>query len=143
MFKKESLSNQQLTEAALSFVLTDELEKLHKAAAKQDEHNPFVVESGFRINYDYCQDIKLKHNETEIVVKVKHVNRNSYQVSTDGGKSWNAIEGYLETKGNKLVLKCHIDDNISTSNVFRNQETLVLFNQVKDFNLHIFHFLNL
>lgn len=121
-------------------VLTDEIEKLNDATVNQNQYNPFIVESAFRINYDHCQDIKLKHKETEIIVKVKHVNKNCYGVSVDGGNTWKAVEGYIEKDGNKLVLICHIDDKIIKSNVFRNKETLVLFNQVKGL-LYIFSFL--
>lgn len=63
LFRDEKLSEVQIVNAALAVVLTDEMAMLKSAISANDQYNPFVVESGFRVNHRYIRDIKLKHKE--------------------------------------------------------------------------------
>jgi hypothetical protein len=60
LFKIKTASATQLVQAALAVVLRDELTDIGKAVDRKDQFNPFVVESGFRLNYHFDRDIKLR-----------------------------------------------------------------------------------
>lgn len=67
LFRDEKLSDRKVAQAALAIVLTDEADTLQRAAEENDAFNPFVVESGFRINHTLQRVIKLKHKGNGIV----------------------------------------------------------------------------
>jgi hypothetical protein len=60
LFKIKTASETQLVQAALAVVLRDELTDIGKAVDRKDQFNPFVVESGFRLNYHFDRDIKFR-----------------------------------------------------------------------------------
>lgn len=68
LFREETLEDSQLANAALAVVLTDEMDLLKEAIDKSDHYNPFVVESGFRVNHKFIRDIKLKHKDQGNIV---------------------------------------------------------------------------
>lgn len=63
LFREESPTENELAQAALATVLTDELEEVELAIQKRDQYNPFIVESGFRVNYKHCRDLKFRYGE--------------------------------------------------------------------------------
>lgn len=76
LFREEKLSSIQLANAALAVVLTDEMDLLKEAIAENDHYNPFVVESGFRVNHRFIRDIKLKYKEEGLDSNVSIFNIN-------------------------------------------------------------------
>lgn len=63
LFREEILSDEQVVQAAMALVLLDELDTITEALDNDDQFNPFVVESGFRVNHNFYKTIKLKHND--------------------------------------------------------------------------------
>lgn len=59
LFKEDYPTENELMQAALAIVLTDEFELIKDAISKRDQFNPFVVESGFRVNHQLVRDLKL------------------------------------------------------------------------------------
>lgn len=138
LFRKDALTDQQLVQGAMALVLTDELGKIEEAIDFGDHFNPFVVESGFRINYQHCRDVKLKRKDVEFSVKVKAEDGNKHLVSLDNGASWCAVDGQLLKEDGKFVLKCNVDGEISKVNVFRNDANIVIFDKVYNELLRIY-----
>lgn len=61
LFKDEYPTENELMQAALAIVLTDELEEVKKAIKRRDQFNPFIVEAGFRVNHRLCTTLKLRY----------------------------------------------------------------------------------
>lgn len=61
LFKDEYPTENELMQAALAIVLTDELEEVKKAIKRNDQFNPFIVEVGFRVNHRLCRTLKLRY----------------------------------------------------------------------------------
>jgi 3-methylcrotonyl-CoA carboxylase alpha subunit len=127
LFKIKTASETQLVQAALGVVLRDELTDIGKAVDRKDQFNPFVVESGFRLNYHFDRDIKLRFKTEEIVVKVKFLDHNMFHVSVDQGKNWSIIQGELFKQNDKLVLKSTIDGIKNHVNIFCEDDTITIF----------------
>lgn len=61
LFKDEYPTENELMQAALAMVLTDELAEVKKAIKRRDQFNPFIVEAGFRVNHRLCTNLKLRY----------------------------------------------------------------------------------
>lgn len=61
LFKDEYPTENELMQAALAIVLSDELEEVKKAIERRDQFNPFIVEAGFRVNHRLCRTLKLRY----------------------------------------------------------------------------------
>ncbi|XP_022912836.2 methylcrotonoyl-CoA carboxylase subunit alpha, mitochondrial [Onthophagus taurus] len=130
LFKKDrEIKETTIFGAALSIILTDELKLKEEANQKNDNFNPFVVESGFRVNHDLSKTIKLKQKEKEILVQVKTKGNFCYDVSIDGGKTWKSTKIDHEKEDNKLMMIIDINGAVSKANVFRNEDGVVIFDQ--------------
>lgn len=55
-----------LAQAAVASALTDELNDISQAISNEDQWNPFVIESGFRINYNLERIFKFTYNKEGI-----------------------------------------------------------------------------
>lgn len=64
LFKSKVLVDKlQLIQAVLAVILNDTIETISLAKNGNDRFNPFVVEVGFRPNYQYTRDVKLKYHD--------------------------------------------------------------------------------
>lgn len=63
LFKSKTATDSQFIQGALGVVLNDELLDIKAAVGRSDQFNPFVVESGFRVNHDLIRDVKLKFKD--------------------------------------------------------------------------------
>ena len=147
LFRDEILSDRKLAQAALAVVLTDEADVLQRAAEENDTFNPFVVESGFRINHALQRVIKLKYKDNgtkpnlvivdfaivvlDVNICVKYDSGNVHQVSFDEGTTWKMLKGELsiDNIGNAM-LRYNFNGVISSSKIFRNEEILSIFDDV-------------
>lgn len=129
LFRADAVTSTQLTQAALAVILTEEMEAISKAINKRDHYNPFIVESGFRPNYNYVRSMKMKRKDEDIEVKIKYLENNTYEVSTDGGNTWTNVYGELMVEEDITTLKCNIDGAISNVNVYKNEEVISIFDQ--------------
>ncbi|EFA03540.1 methylcrotonoyl-CoA carboxylase subunit alpha, mitochondrial [Tribolium castaneum] len=123
LFKNKTVTPTQITQAALSVVLKDELLDMKNAMGRNDQFNPFVVESGFRINHNLIRDVKMKFKDEEKLVKVKFIGHNTYHISLDEGKTWSVVQGEF----NKESLKSTIDGITTSVNVFRGDDVIAIF----------------
>lgn len=129
LFQVDKLSSEQIIQAALGVILTEDMEEISKAINKKDHYNPFIIESGFRPNYNYIRSIKLKRKDEDVNVKIKYVDNNAYEISSDGGKSWPQVYGELIINEDVTTLKCNINGAISNVNIFKNEELISIFDQ--------------
>ncbi|CAG9825447.1 unnamed protein product [Phaedon cochleariae] len=131
LFRDESPSEIQLIQATMAVVLTDQAEEVERAVARRDRHNPFTVESNFRSDVSTKAMKQLVHfinlDITTSVVFDHH--RNGYQISCDGGQTWQEVDGNVSQKSNRQVLTCSINDVTCRSTIFRDEHTLCVFDQ--------------
>lgn len=106
------------------------MELLDEAVDMNDPFNPFVIETGFRVNHNSYRNLKLKYKDEEISAKVKFCGENEYLISIDGGKLWKSVKGELIKIDDKIKMKCNIDGRINMIEVFKNEEILALFGEV-------------
>lgn len=146
LFKFYKMNDTQLIQAALGVVLWDEFIDFERAIEKKDQFNPFVIESGFRINHNLIRDVKLKTKDqgtvlkiakmeikiffSEITVKIKYLDRNVFHMSLDGGNSWRIIQGQLRKKNNGFVLRNSINSVITSVNIFLKKDSVTIFDMV-------------
>ncbi|XP_018569305.1 methylcrotonoyl-CoA carboxylase subunit alpha, mitochondrial [Anoplophora glabripennis] len=127
----------QLLQASLAIILKDKIEETAQAASRNDQYNPFVVESNFRVNQKHRRNIRLKFEDEEFLVNVKYIKQDEYSMSTDG-KSWKTVQGEILNKGKTLVLNCAIDGAKTRVNFYSNDDFLAIFDQdgKVQFSLH-------
>lgn len=128
LFRDEVVMEEQLVQGAIATVLTEEMEEVTSAIEKADHYNPFVVESGFRPNYELVKDIKLKYKDQDVLVQVKFLEGNEYHVSVDGN-DWLSVTGEIINEGDATILRCNIDGAISNVKVYKNDEIIVIYDQ--------------
>lgn len=63
LFQEQTPSDNELIQAALATVLTEELDVVKDAIRNSDQFNPFIAEAGFRVNYKYCRDLEFRYGE--------------------------------------------------------------------------------
>lgn len=63
LFKEEKPTEGELIQAALATVLLDELDDIKQAVNTNDQFNPFIAETCFRVNYQHSRDIKFRYGE--------------------------------------------------------------------------------
>lgn len=56
-----------------------------------------------------------------------------YRISCDDGKTWYSVEGELIEMGNKFTLRSSINSVKYKCNLYKNEEILAIFNQVRDY----------
>ncbi|RZC41029.1 methylcrotonoyl-CoA carboxylase subunit alpha, mitochondrial, partial [Asbolus verrucosus] len=127
LFTAKTRTDTQVIQAALAVVLKDELTDIRNAVERRDQFNPFIVESGFRPNYQLMRDIKLKFKNEDIVVKVKYASHKVFHISLDGGKTWSTVQGELYNQTNKLSLKCSVDGIKNRVNIFCDDSVIAIF----------------
>lgn len=149
LFKEQYPTENELMQAALAIVLTDELEIVKKAIKRKDQFNPFIVEAGFRVNHRLCTNFKLryvdkstrdiwKYNRYPIhcwyvlvyPIQVKYTDENYYLISIDEGVLFKRASGELLKNGNKVILRCIIGDEITTVNIYKSDNSVIIFDQV-------------
>lgn len=125
LFVDNKVSDSILIQAAITTALTDELHDISDALEKDDQFNPFVVESGYRVNYNL--EKTMKFNE-DCVVKIKYLRPEEYQVSVNDGE-WKYVRGTITVDSNKLLLNCKIDGVITNSKIYINDEYICIFDK--------------
>ena len=148
LFKTKTASETQLIQAALGVILQDEVTDIRNAVNRKDQFNPFIVESGFRINHQFNRDIKLEFKNEglleirerslfddfcvlEKLVRVKFVDQNVFHVSLNGGKSWKIVNGQLSREDETVTLHCTIDGIKNRVNIFSDDNVIAIFDNVK------------
>lgn len=63
LFVDNKVSDSILIQAAIATALTDELHDISDALEKDDQFNPFVVESGYRVNYNLERTMKFNEGK--------------------------------------------------------------------------------
>lgn len=71
-------------------------------------------------------------------MKVKYSEYEHFGVSTDEGVTFKKAKGELIGSGNKLVLRCSIAEEITAVNIYKSEDSVILFNQVTQ--MHVFFF---
>ncbi|KAJ3662538.1 hypothetical protein Zmor_006883 [Zophobas morio] len=127
LFKTKTASETQLIQAALGVILQDEVTDIRNAVNRKDQFNPFIVESGFRINHQFNRDIKLEFKNEEKLVRVKFVDQNVFHVSLNGGKSWKIVNGQLSREDETVTLRCTIDGIKNRVNIFSDDNVIAIF----------------
>lgn len=64
----------QLLQACLAIILKDEIDETAQAASRNDQYNPFIVESNFRINQEHRRNIKLRFEDEGIEYTLNNKN---------------------------------------------------------------------
>lgn len=49
-------------QAIIAIILHDEINTINKNITTKDPYSPFATQTGFRVNHNFIQRIKLKHN---------------------------------------------------------------------------------
>lgn len=62
---------------------------------------------------------------------LKWIDSKTLELSLDDGTTWCTVEGEINVVNNKHTLKYKIDDFSSSLTVYKDNETLVLFDEVK------------
>ncbi|GLV39156.1 Methylcrotonoyl-CoA carboxylase 1 [Carabus blaptoides fortunei] len=128
LFIESKPSETVLAQAAVTSALVDELNEISQAINNEDQWNPFVIESGFRVNYNLERIFKFTYNKEEYVVKVKYIKPEHFQVSVNNGK-WQNVQGNLTRDSNKIILNCKIDGVMQRCKIYSNNEYLCIFNE--------------
>lgn len=130
LFMKEEITDVQLIQGALTLILTDDIVEKDNALKDNNRFNPFVVETGFRVNYLYQKDVKLKFNEKEVIAKVRFVAGDKYSISADGSSNWMNVEADVRKNGEILVLNCNVNGELFKAHVYRNDDIVCVFDEV-------------
>lgn len=128
LFIESKPSETVLAQAAVASALTDELNDISQAISNEDQWNPFVIESGFRINYNLERIFKFTYNKEDHIVKVKYMKPEHFQVSVNNGK-WHNVQGNLTRDNNKITLNCKIDGVMQSCKIYNNNEYLCIFDK--------------
>lgn len=150
LFKNDSLDDITSIQAVLAILLKDKFEEFSRAEKNNNQYNPFIVEAAYRVNYEHERKIKLKLKDqgdcitlchifflrilfvlVDFQFLVKFLRDGGYMISCDDGKTWCSVEGELTNCGDKTVMTALINSVRYKYNVYRNEEILAVFTQVR------------
>ncbi|VEN39259.1 unnamed protein product [Callosobruchus maculatus] len=129
LLKVDPPSSVQIGQAALGLVLKKWQEEYESAVDQNNQNNPFILEAGFRVNYNAKKSMKLASNGTDYPIIMKQIDDRTFSISTDEGKTWKDMEGVIIQKNNNFVLDCLIDNTKCKYNVFKNDDIIALYTE--------------
>lgn len=62
---------------------------------------------------------------------MKYTDGNHYLISIDEGVVFKRASGELMKNGNKVILRCIIGDEITTVNIYKSENSVIIFDQVR------------
>lgn len=129
LFPSRKPSEETLIQAALTVALTDELNDMNIALENNDQFNPFVVESCFRVNHKLERKIKFNIKNDSYEIKIRYLNPQEYQISTNDC-DWKFVTGSISADeiGN-LRLNYTIQDLVKKCIVYINENNLCVFGE--------------
>ncbi|XP_025834584.1 methylcrotonoyl-CoA carboxylase subunit alpha, mitochondrial [Agrilus planipennis] len=127
LFPEVKPSQNQLIQAALAVILSEKHKENTEAIRQNNQFNPFIVESGFRVNYLHKRTIKLIFNNEEYELVIQYLGKNDYNVSLDKGNSWIKVGGSLIKENNVSTLDFFIEDYRGSTKFYLNDEHIALF----------------
>lgn len=143
------MSDTVLCQAAVAVVLNELKFNRNGAASSEHFSDPFVVESGFRMNHVAIRKISLKFNDKgdyyfrkcfcinkfnipEYVLSVRNLG-DSFEVKIDNGK-WKVVKSSLLNHPQRFSIKTSIDGIFTTFSAVISPEQVAIFNEVEKLN---------
>nr|CAI5819724.1 unnamed protein product [Callosobruchus analis] len=130
LLKTEPPSSVHIGQAALALVLKNRQEEYQSAVDQENQNNPFILEAGFRVNYNATKSMKLESDGTAYPILLKQIDDKKFSISSDEGKTWKDMEGVIIQKNNNTVLDCLVDGTKCKYNVFKNEDIIAIFTEV-------------
>lgn len=124
LFPPLKVSEKVLCQAAIAIVL-NELKFNRNASGHSGD--PFVVESGFRLNHVAVRKVNLKFNDKEYVVSVRNLG-DSFEVRIDNG-NWKVVKPSLVDHPQRFSIKTNIDGVFSTFSAVISPEQVAVFTE--------------
>ncbi|KAJ6599630.1 Methylcrotonoyl-CoA carboxylase subunit alpha, mitochondrial, partial [Pseudolycoriella hygida] len=123
LFPPLNVSDTVLCQAAVAVVLNE----LKFSRSSSRPGDPFVSESGFRINHVAVRKVNFKFNEKEYTVSVKNLG-DSFEVQINDGK-WKVVNPSLLDHPQRFSIKTNIDGIFSTFSAVISPEQVAVFNE--------------
>jgi hypothetical protein len=118
-----------LFDAALACILNEEADSL-KYSSTNNPFDPFVVETGLRLNHALNRQIHFKINDTDYFIRVQYIKSGIYSMKINDIGQWKTITGSLKQENNDLLLKSNIDGIVQKCSVVKISNELNLFTHV-------------
>ncbi|MCC9625543.1 acetyl/propionyl/methylcrotonyl-CoA carboxylase subunit alpha [Thalassospira sp. MA62] len=125
--------NDALAFAALDVLLGRDAEAARYAANSTDPYSPWHSTAGFRLNDDNHHDLILRHNGSDIMVKV-HYRAQGYVIDMPDGRAVNVL-GVQEDNG---VLVANLDGIRKRATVLRDGISRTIFRHARIDRLEVF-----
>ncbi|MBC46221.1 MAG: 3-methylcrotonyl-CoA carboxylase, partial [Thalassospira sp.] len=125
--------NEALAFAALDILLTRDTEAARYAAQSKDPYSPWHSTAGFRLNDDNHHDLILRHDGSDMLVKV-HYRDQGYVIDMPDGS---AIMASAEYDDNGAIV-ARLDNVRKRASVLRDGNRLMIFRDGRSDRLDIF-----
>jgi 3-methylcrotonyl-CoA carboxylase alpha subunit len=125
--------NEALAFAALDILLTRDAEAIKYAAQSSDPYSPWHSTAGFRLNDDNHHDLNLRHDGTDLLVKV-HYRDQGYVIDMPDGS---AIIASAEHDENGAIV-ARLNNVRKRASVLRDGNRLMIFREGRSDRLDIF-----
>ncbi|KAG4077353.1 hypothetical protein HA402_009754 [Bradysia odoriphaga] len=124
LFPPLNVSETVLCQAGIAIVL-NELKFNRNSSGRSGD--PFVEESGFRMNHVAVRKVSLKFNDKEYVVSVKNLG-DSFEVKIDDG-NWKVVKPSLLDHPQRFSIKTNIDGIFTTFSAVISPEQVAIFTE--------------
>lgn len=147
LFPPLNVSETVLCQTAVAVLLNELKFNRNSAVSSGRSGDPFVVESGFRLNHVAVRNVNLKFNDkgckdsyvlviatkfhpfSEYVVSVKNLG-DSFEVKIDNG-NWKVVKPSLLDHPQRFSIKTNIDGVFTTFSAVISPEQVAIFNEVR------------
>ncbi|XP_044742944.1 methylcrotonoyl-CoA carboxylase subunit alpha, mitochondrial [Chrysoperla carnea] len=129
LFPKRKPNNILISKLALAVLLHEKYTEQKRAVNENQSNNPFVIETGFRVNHSLVRSLKYFFNGDLIEIKIRYITPESYQISIDNGNTWMSVSGILENKFGIYELKYQCDGFISSCKYTVIDDSICIFDK--------------
>ncbi|RZF47215.1 hypothetical protein LSTR_LSTR004924 [Laodelphax striatellus] len=125
-----------LAEAAVALILLERLNSIEAAKLEGDEYNPFVTETGFRLNHLLKRTINFEIHGQSYKIETTYRRNNRFTISFENSDDKIDLSSELKIEGTEKKVYCNFGDTIHSSSVFIDDDHLYLFSEERSYHFH-------
>ncbi|KAJ9576513.1 hypothetical protein L9F63_025591 [Diploptera punctata] len=132
--------HKRIYKAALAVILNEQLQAEEVAISAKESYNPFVLESGFRVNHLLVRDFNFACGGQNMTAQITYRRPNNFSMKVNNGQQVYKVAGSLNKTETGLELTCRVDNVVVKSRVVITPTDVHVFTKHESYELLIPHF---
>nr|CAG4643783.1 EOG090X02EP [Lepidurus arcticus] len=126
LFPAKPITDQQLCQAGLVHILTEQAKALKQQLKHPNSFSPFATLPGFRVNHFLERNLQFTDEKTSHSLTVKYEGGNDYQFTLSSGHTYK-VSGALHQEDSVCELSINMSGHVSKVRVVYDEDQLHLF----------------